>query len=200
MCARAEEKWDRSRAALLVLLKLHEEPAVGDDLVAGFQTGGDFELVRDARTERDAPALETAVGPHCVNEREILVVAQAKHHERELKASGDDLLGQVLLDVQNSYSTATTAWRQAVYLRDELLPEAQAAYKAASTSYSLGGSSALDLLDAKGALLDAERQYTDALGAANDARADLERAIGAPLPASSASAISAVSPATPHEK
>lgn len=67
-------------------------------------------------------------------------------------------------------------------LRDELLPEAQAAYKAAFASYSLGGSSALDLLDAKGTLLDAQSQYTDALGAVNDARADLERAVGAPLP------------------
>ena len=97
-----------------------------------------------------------------------------------------------MLDVQTSYSAATTAWRQAVYLRDELLPEAQAAYKAASTSYNLGGSSALDLLDAKGTLLDAESQYTDALGAVNDARADLERAVGAPLPS--------VPPETPHEK
>jgi outer membrane protein TolC len=119
-------------------------------------------------------------------------IAQAKHHERELQASGADLVGQVMLDVQTSYSTATTAWRQAVYLRDELLPEAQAAYNAASTSYSLGGSSALDFLGAKQTLLDAESQYTDALGAVNDARADLERAVGAPLPS--------VPPGTPHEK
>jgi cobalt-zinc-cadmium efflux system outer membrane protein len=119
-------------------------------------------------------------------------VAQAKHHERELEATGSDLNGQILLDVQTSYSAATTAWRQAVYLRDELLPEAEAAYKAAFTSYSLGGSSALDLLDAKGTLLDAQSQYTDALGAVNDAQADLERAVGAPLPNDH--------PGNPHEK
>jgi cobalt-zinc-cadmium efflux system outer membrane protein len=119
-------------------------------------------------------------------------VAQARHHERELEASGSDLTGQVLLDVRTSYSSATTAWRQAVYLRDELLPEAQAAYQAALASYSLGGSSAVDLLGAKGTLLDAISQYTDALGAVNQARADLERAVGAPLPATS--------PGTPHEK
>jgi outer membrane protein TolC len=119
-------------------------------------------------------------------------VAQARHHERELQATGSDLVGQVMLDLQTSYSAATTAWRQAVYLRDELLPEAQAAYQAAFASYSLGGSSALELLDAKGTLLDAQGQYTDALGAVNDAQADLERAVGAPLPP--------VAPATPHEK
>jgi cobalt-zinc-cadmium efflux system outer membrane protein len=119
-------------------------------------------------------------------------VAQARHHEREMQATGTDVTGQVMLDVRASYSAAATAWRQAVYLRDELLPEAQAAYNAAFASYSLGGSSALDLLDAKGTLLDAESQYTDALGAANQAQADLERAIGAPLPPGS--------PGTPHEK
>ena len=119
-------------------------------------------------------------------------IAQARHHERELQATNSDLVGQVMLDVQISYSTATTAWRQAVYLRDELLPEAQAAYKAAFANYSLGGSSALDLRDAKGTLLDAESQYTDALGSVNDARAGLERAVGAPLPF--------VPLGTPHEK
>jgi len=97
-----------------------------------------------------------------------------------------------MLDLQTSYSAAATAWRQAVYLRDELLPEAQAAYKAASTSYNLGGSSALDLLDAKATLLSAVSQYTDALGAVNTARADLERAVGAPLLPAPAG--------TPHEK
>ena len=119
-------------------------------------------------------------------------ITQAQRHERELVATGTDLAAQVVLDVQTTYSAATTAWHQAVYLRDELLPEARAAYQAAWTSYSLGGSSALELLDAKATLRDAESQYTDALGAVNDARADLERAVGAPLPA--------VSPGTPHEK
>ena len=109
-------------------------------------------------------------------------VTQARHHERELQATGADLLGQVQLDVQNAYSAAVMARRQAVYLRDELLPEARAVYAAAFTSYGLGGSSALDLLDAKGTLLDAESQYTDALGAVTAALADLERAVGAPLP------------------
>ena len=109
-------------------------------------------------------------------------IKAAEHHELELKATGSDLLAQVLLDVQTTHSTATTALRQAVYLRDELVPEATAAYDAVLASYGLGGSSALDLLDAKATLLDAQSQYTDALGMVNDALADLERAVGAPLP------------------
>jgi outer membrane protein TolC len=109
-------------------------------------------------------------------------VSQAEHHEKELEATESDLFSQVMLDVHNSYTTATIAWRQASFLRDQLLPEAHQAFDTTFTSYSLGGSSALDLLDAKSTLLAAESQYTDALGAVNDAEADLERAVGAPLP------------------
>jgi outer membrane protein, heavy metal efflux system len=108
-------------------------------------------------------------------------VAEASHHERELTATYRDLEAQVDQDVRTTYATAATALEQAVYLRDQLVPEAREAYTIASTSYGLGGSSALEVLDARRTLLDAESQYAEALGAANDARADLERAIGTPL-------------------
>lgn len=108
-------------------------------------------------------------------------VAQAKHREQELQAVSTDLMSQVLLDVRTAYASATTARRQALYLQDHVLPEAQAAYQRAAASYGLGGSSALEWLDAKRTLLEARGQYTDALGAANDAAADLQRAIGLPV-------------------
>ncbi len=108
-------------------------------------------------------------------------VAEATHRERELSASYRDLSAQVDQDVRTTYAAAETALRQALVLRDQLLPEAKRAYDIALTSYGLGGASALDVLDARSTLLDAESQYADALGAANDARADLERAIGRPL-------------------
>jgi outer membrane protein, heavy metal efflux system len=112
-------------------------------------------------------------------------VAEARHREQELAASEADLKAQVDLNVRTAYATASTALRQALFLRDSLLPEAREAYRIVATSYSLGGMSALDLLDAKRTLLEAESQYADALGAANDARADLELAVGAPLPSAS---------------
>lgn len=108
-------------------------------------------------------------------------VAEASHHERELDAAYRDLQAQVDEDVRTTYATAATALQQADYLRDQLVPEAREAYDIAITSYGLGGSSALEVLDARRTLLDAESQYAEALGAANDARADLERAIGMPL-------------------
>jgi outer membrane protein, heavy metal efflux system len=109
-------------------------------------------------------------------------VAEAVHRERELEAARRDLLAQIDLEVRSAYAAADTSQRQAAYLRDELLPEAREAYRIASVSYGLGGASALDLLDAKRTLLDAEAADAEALGAANDARAELELAVGAPLP------------------
>ena len=109
-------------------------------------------------------------------------IAEAHHRELELASTYADTLAQVDLDVRTAYAAATTALRQALFLRDSLLPEAREAYRIVATSYSLGGTSSLELLDAKRTLLDAKSQYTDALGAANDARADLEVAVGAPIP------------------
>lgn len=110
-------------------------------------------------------------------------VAAATHREEELAANAADIAVQVSLDVRTAFAGASTALRQAVFLRDELLPEAREVYRVAAVSYELGGASALELLDAKRTLLDAEKQYVDALGAANDAEAALELAVGAPIPA-----------------
>ena len=108
-------------------------------------------------------------------------IAEARHRELELAATARDLRAQVAEDVRVSYAAAATALRQVVFLRDRLLPSAREAYRIASVSYGLGGSSALDVLDARRALRDAENQYADALAAANIARADLGRAIATSL-------------------
>jgi outer membrane protein, heavy metal efflux system len=108
-------------------------------------------------------------------------VAEARHHELELAASYRDVAAQVGQDLRNAYATASTAQRQVRFLADELVPSAEEQYRIASSSYALGGSSALEVIDAQRTLLDAKNQYTTALGALNDAVADLERATGAPL-------------------
>lgn len=113
-------------------------------------------------------------------------IAQARHFERELEAAYRDTRAQVVQDVRSAYANASTAMRQAVFIRDQLVPAAAEAYRVASTSYSLGGSSALEVLTARSALLQAQSQLSDALAAANTARADLDRALGLPVPTSGA--------------
>ena len=108
-------------------------------------------------------------------------IAESSFRERELAASERDLRAAVTQDLRDSYATARIALQQAVFIRDQLLPSARAAYRAASASYTLGGSSALEVLDARRTLLDAESQYADALAAANISRYELERAVSVPL-------------------
>jgi cobalt-zinc-cadmium efflux system outer membrane protein len=105
-------------------------------------------------------------------------IAQAEHFERELSAADRDTRAQISQDVRTAYGNASTAIRQVVFIRDELVPAAREAYRVASTSYSLGGSSALEVLTARSALLAAQGQLADALAAATTARADLDRALG----------------------
>jgi cobalt-zinc-cadmium efflux system outer membrane protein len=108
-------------------------------------------------------------------------IAESSFRERELAASERDLRAAVTQDLRDSYATARIALLQAVFIRDQLLPSARAAYRAASASYTLGGSSALEVLDARRTLLGAESQYADALAAANISRYELERAVSVPL-------------------
>jgi outer membrane protein TolC len=107
--------------------------------------------------------------------------AETHHRELELAATYRDTRAGVAQDVRVSFAAADAALRQVLFIRDQLLPSAREAYRVATTSYALGGLSALDVLSARTALLAAESQYADALAAANSARSDLERAAGAPL-------------------
>ncbi len=105
-------------------------------------------------------------------------IAIAQHFEKELAATYRDARAQVTQDVRTAYANASTAMRQVVFIRDQLVPGAREAYRVASTSYGLGGSSALEVLSARSTLLQAESQLADALASANTARADLDRALG----------------------
>jgi cobalt-zinc-cadmium efflux system outer membrane protein len=107
--------------------------------------------------------------------------AETRHRELELAATYLDARAAVGQDVRSAYAAAEAAQRQVIFLRDQLLPSAREAYRVAMLSYGLGGLSALEVLDARRTMLDAQRQFADALAAANSARSDLERAAGVPL-------------------
>jgi cobalt-zinc-cadmium efflux system outer membrane protein len=107
--------------------------------------------------------------------------SETRHRELEIAATIKDARAAVDQDVRTSFSAADAALRQLVFLRDQLLPAAREAYRVASVSYGLGRLSALDVLDARRTLVDAQRQYADALAAASSSLSDLERAAGVPI-------------------
>jgi len=108
-------------------------------------------------------------------------IAEARSRERELDATMRDLRAAIGEEVRSLYAATDAAIRQARFLDQQLLPAAREAHRIASASYALGGSSALDVLDARRSLIDAERQAVDALLEANATRAELERAVATPL-------------------
>jgi cobalt-zinc-cadmium efflux system outer membrane protein len=108
-------------------------------------------------------------------------IAQSQYRERELAATERDLRAAIGEDVRTAYATASAALLQARYIRDELLPAAQEAYRSVNAAYQIGGTSALEVIEARRTLLDAQAQLTEALAEANTSRSDLERAVGAPL-------------------
>jgi outer membrane protein, heavy metal efflux system len=107
--------------------------------------------------------------------------AETHHRELELAATLRDARTAIAQDVRSAYATAEAALRQVAFIRDQLLPSAREAFRISSVSYGLGGLSALEVLDARRQLLQAQSQYADALAAANSTRSDLERAAGATL-------------------
>ena len=117
--------------------------------------------------------------------------SETKHRELELAATYRDQHAAVGQDVRAAFAAADAALRQAIFIRDQLLPSVSEAYRVATVSYTLGRLSALDVLSARRDLVDAQRQLADALAAANSARSDLERAAGVPL--------SSIVPGAPRE-
>jgi cobalt-zinc-cadmium efflux system outer membrane protein len=108
-------------------------------------------------------------------------IAQNASRVHELEANAVDLHAQIGQDVRNAYAAASTALEQVTFIRDNLLPSAQSAFTSAMASYSLGGSSALEVIEARRTLVDAQSQYSDALATANIARWELQRAAGTTL-------------------
>jgi outer membrane protein TolC len=101
-------------------------------------------------------------------------VAQA---ELEARASS------VFLEVRQAQIEVGAAQRRAKLYRDTLLPQAEAAFKSSTAAYSNNRADFLNLIDSQNLLLDIETAEFKALAATDTGIAQLERAIGAPLPA-----------------
>src|SRR5262249_50198641 len=108
--------------------------------------------------------------------KEAEAAASAVHSEHATQVNA------AFLEIQQALIRARAAERSLKLYRDTLRPQAQATLKSAVAAYQNDRTDFLNLVDSQNLLLDVETSYLKA--AANfDARiAELERAIGAPLP------------------
>lgn len=102
----------------------------------------------------------------------------AKVHEERRAAEA-----RVAAALAAAYAALATAHDEITILRTTVLPGAQQAFDAVSEGYRLGRFGFLDVLDAQRTLINAGSQYLRVLSDYHKAGANVERLIGAPLPA-----------------
>jgi cobalt-zinc-cadmium efflux system outer membrane protein len=90
------------------------------------------------------------------------------------------------LELQEALIRARAAERRVTLYQDTLKPQAEAALKSATVAYQHDRTDFLNLIDSQNMLLDVETSYFTAAADLDARIAELESAIGAPLPASPA--------------
>lgn len=121
-----------------------------------------------------------------------------RKHESEIKEADaaaevvrsehDTQVREAFLEIQQALIRARAAERNLKLYRDTLRPQAEAALKSAAAAYEHDRTDFLNLIDSQNMLLDVESSYFKAAANFDIRIADLERAIGAPLPAVSQTA------------
>jgi cobalt-zinc-cadmium efflux system outer membrane protein len=91
---------------------------------------------------------------------------------------------QALASLGASYRDLASAYAEGITLKGQILPAAESAFEAATLGYQAGKFGFLEVLDAQRTLFEVRGQYLEALTNYHQARAEVERMIGAPLDSS----------------
>jgi outer membrane protein TolC len=100
----------------------------------------------------------------------------------QLTAERDAVLARLTGDVTSAITLADAQRRQYIRYRDEIIPQALEVERMADDAYRLGQSGITAFLQALQATRDTRLRSLEAASGFHSALADLERAIGAPLP------------------
>lgn len=100
------------------------------------------------------------------------------------QAELDARTSSVFLEIRLAQIAVRSAQRRVKLYRDTLLPQAEAASRASTAAYQNNRGEFMSLIDSQNLLLDIRTAYYKALSAVDAGSAELELAIGAPLPTS----------------
>jgi cobalt-zinc-cadmium efflux system outer membrane protein len=115
--------------------------------------------------------------------RVAAAAAQAQLEVEAARARYDAAVNTVRLMVQEAHVRLQSAAERAALLRTSLLPQSTQALDVARVGYQADRGDFLDIIDNQWTLAEVRLGYFAALADLESARADLERAVGAPLPA-----------------
>jgi outer membrane protein TolC len=137
-------------------------------------TGSNFRNAYMAEATMNLPSLNRA--------RHDGEAKQADGATDVARAELDARTSTVFLEIRQAQIEVRSAQKRVKLYRDTLLPQAEAAFKASTAAYQNNRGEFVTLIDSQNLLLDIRTAYYKALSAADAGSAQLERAIGAPLP------------------
>jgi len=102
----------------------------------------------------------------------------AQYSERQAEAEYDAVLLQIRKEVEQSYNSYISAFRQAELYQNRALADAASILEKKKYSYSRGETSLLEVLDAQRTANEVYQGYYEALYNANASLVELNRAVG----------------------
>ena len=111
--------------------------------------------------------------------------AEIKQANTQAEVQRDDfdrLRNDIFLEIQQALVRAQTAQRVLALYSDTLRPQAQATLKAAASAYQHDRTDFLNLIDSQNMMLDVQSSYFRTRSEFDARLAELERAVGAPIP------------------
>jgi cobalt-zinc-cadmium efflux system outer membrane protein len=109
-------------------------------------------------------------------------VRKAREDVHVQEAQEAQVRQQVLLDVKSAYLALQLAQHTVETYQDGILPRSKSLLERTEQGYKLGASTILDLIDAQETYRTTITSYNSSIGDCHQALAQLERAIGAPIP------------------
>ena len=155
----------------------------GKSLKPDYTLSGGYMLMPEEARYRNTYMAELSVTLPWLNRgRHNAEIAEASAIVAADKAEYESRRAAIFAEIQESLVRARVAQRLVGLYRDTLRPQAQAVLKATVAAYEADRTDYLNLLDSQNTTLDVELDYIRAISDLETRMADLERAVGAPLP------------------
>ncbi|HEX6502853.1 MAG TPA: TolC family protein [Terriglobales bacterium] len=151
-----------------------------------FTVAGGYMLMPEGSLFRNNYMAEVTVSLPWLNRRKHdSEIKEAQAAVQVVRSEQSAQINAAFLEIQQSLIRARAAERSLKLYRDTLRPQAEAALKSAAAAYQQDRTDFLNLVDSQNMLLDVESSYFKAAANFDTRIAELERAIGAPLPITS---------------
>jgi outer membrane protein, heavy metal efflux system len=149
-----------------------------------FTVAGGYMLMPEGSMFRNNYMAEVTVSLPWLNRRKHDgEIKEAQATADVVRSEHNAQVNAAFLEIQQALIRARSAERSLTLYRDTLRPQAEASLKSAAAAYQNDRTDFLNLVDSQNMLLDVESSYFKAAANFDTRISELERAIGAPLPA-----------------